>query len=81
MELIEKYEKTKRGIYSGAIGYISPEKDFDFNVVIRSILYNATNHYVSYLVGGGITAYSDPQKEYNECLLKAAAIKEVLTVK
>jgi para-aminobenzoate synthetase component 1 len=78
MELIEQYEKTKRGIYSGAVGYISPEKDFDFNVVIRSILYNATNQYLSYLVGGGITFYSDPEKEYEECLLKAEAIRKVL---
>jgi para-aminobenzoate synthetase component 1 len=78
MELIEEYEKTKRGIFSGAVGYISPEKDFDFNVVIRSILYNATNRYLCYLVGGGITFYSDPEKEYEECLLKADAIKKVL---
>lgn len=78
MELIEQYEKTKRGIYSGAVGYISPDKDFDFNVVIRSILYNAADQYLSYLVGGGITFYSDPEKEYEECLLKAEAIKQVL---
>jgi len=78
MELIEQYEKTKRGIYSGAVGYISPEKDFDFNVVIRSILYNANTKYLNYLVGGGITFYSDPEKEYEECLLKAEAIKKVL---
>ncbi len=78
MELIEQYEKTKRGIYSGAVGYISPEKDFDFNVVIRSILYNAVERYLNYLVGGGITFYSDPEKEYEECLLKADAIKKVL---
>ena len=78
MELIELYEKTKRGIYSGAVGYINPEKDFDFNVVIRSILYNATNQYLCYLVGGGITFYSDPENEYAECLLKATAINKVL---
>jgi para-aminobenzoate synthetase component 1 len=78
MELIERYERTKRGIYSGAVGYISPEKDFDFNVVIRSILYNASNQYLSYLVGGGITSQSDPENEYEECLLKAEAIKQVL---
>ena len=78
MELIEQYEKTKRGIYSGAVGYINPAKDFDFNVVIRSILYNANEQYLSYLVGGGITFYSDPEKEYEECLLKAEAIKKVL---
>ncbi len=78
MELIERYEKTKRGIYSGAVGYIRPEKDFDFNVVIRSILYNASNKYLSYLVGGGITSQSDPEKEYEECLLKAEAMQQVL---
>ncbi len=78
MELIERYETTKRGIYSGAVGYISPGGDFDFNVVIRSILYNAGSQYLSYLVGGGITFYSDPEKEYEECLLKAEAIRRVL---
>ena len=78
MELIERYEKTKRGIYSGAVGYISPEKDFDFNVVIRSILYNSSNKYLSYLVGGGIISQSDPEKEYEECLLKAEAMQKVL---
>lgn len=78
MELIEQYEKTKRGIYSGSIGYIEPNGNFDFNVVIRSIMYNETNRYLSYQVGGGITFYSDPEKEYEECLLKAEAIKKVL---
>jgi len=79
MELIEKYERTRRGIFSGAVGYRTPEGDFDFNVVIRSILYNETNRYVSCQVGSGITFYSDPAKEYEECLLKVEAIKKVLT--
>ncbi len=78
MELIEKYEHTKRGIFSGAVGYITPEKDFDFNVVIRSIMYNQTNKYLSYQVGSGITFYSNAAEEYDECLLKAKAIEEVL---
>ncbi|MBA6152457.1 aminodeoxychorismate synthase component I [Gelidibacter maritimus] len=78
MKIIEDLEETKRGLYSGAIGYFSPTGDFDFNVVIRSILYNAENHYVSYSVGGAITAKSDPQKEYEECLIKAKAMKQVL---
>ncbi len=78
MELIEQYEKTKRGLYSGTVGYFDPNGDFDFNVVIRSILYNAANQYLGYQVGGGITFYSDPEKEYEECLLKAAAIRKVL---
>ncbi len=85
MDLIEQYETTKRGIFSGAVGYISPEGDlptgqagFDFNVVIRSIMYNAATSYLSYKAGSGITFYSDPEMEWEECLLKAAAIKRVL---
>lgn len=76
--LTEQYERTRRGIYSGAVGYITPEGDFDFNVVIRSILYNAADRYLAYLVGGGITFYSNAENEYEECLLKAAAINKVL---
>jgi len=79
MELIERYEKTKRGIFSGAIGYIQPNGDFDFNVVIRSLMYNSSNRYLSFQAGSGITFYSDAEKEYEECLLKAEAIKKVLS--
>lgn len=79
MQLIETYEKTKRGLYAGTVGYISPNKDFDFNVVIRSIQYNQSNSYLSYQVGGGITFYSDAEKEYEECMTKAEAIHQVLT--
>ena len=78
MQIIEALEETKRGLYSGAVGYFSPDNDFDFNVVIRSILYNDTNKYVSYSVGGAITAKSDPLKEYEECLIKAKAMRDVL---
>lgn len=78
MELIEQYEQTRRGIFSGAVGYISPSGDFDFNVVIRSIFYNASSHYLSFMAGSGITFYSDPISEWEECMIKAAAIKEVL---
>jgi para-aminobenzoate synthetase component I len=78
MELIEQYEKTKRGIFSGAVGYIAPGGDFDFNVVIRSILYNALSGYLSFQAGSGITFYSDPEKEWEECMLKAEAIRKVL---
>ena len=79
MELIEQYERTRRGIFSGAVGYVAPDGDMDFNVVIRSILYNESNEYLSYQVGSGITFYSDPKSEYEECLLKASAIKKVLS--
>lgn len=78
MQLIEQYEKTKRGIFSGAIGYLSPEGDFDFNVVIRSILYNASASYLSFQAGSAITFYSDPEGEWEECLLKATAIRQAL---
>ncbi|AXT55951.1 aminodeoxychorismate synthase component I [Aquimarina sp. AD1] len=78
MEIIEKLETSKRGLYSGAVGYFTPEGDFDFNVVIRSILYNEDKRYISYTVGGAITAKSDPDKEYEECLIKAKAMREVL---
>jgi para-aminobenzoate synthetase component 1 len=78
MKLSEKYETTKRGLYSGAVGYISPEKDFDFNVIIRSLQYNKENNYLSYMVGGAITFLSEPDKEYEECLIKALALEEML---
>ncbi len=78
MQLIEQYEKTRRGLYSGAVGYITPEGDFDFNVVIRSILYNAANAYLSFQVGGAIVFDSVPEEEYEECLLKAKAMIEVI---
>ncbi|MFL1011433.1 anthranilate synthase component I family protein [Flavisericum labens] len=78
MNIAESLEESKRGLYSGAIGYFSPKGDFDFNVVIRSILYNQTKKYVSYSVGGAITSKSNPLKEYEECLVKAKAMRTVL---
>lgn len=71
MKLIEKYESTKRGVYSGAVGYFNPNGDFDFNVIIRSLLYNKEKKYLSLTVGSAITNKSIPEKEYEECLLKA----------
>ncbi|AKQ45412.1 hypothetical protein TH63_06805 [Rufibacter radiotolerans] len=78
LELIEQYEKIKRGLYSGSLGYFMPNGDFDFNVVIRSLQYNAQTQYLSFEVGSAITYDSDPEQEYQECLLKAAAITQVL---
>ncbi len=78
MQIIESLEESKRGLYSGSVGYFTPEGDFDFNVVIRSILYNAQKKYISYSVGGAITAGSNPDSEYEECLLKAKAMRAVL---
>ncbi len=78
MKIIETLEETKRGVYSGAVGYFTPDSNFDFNVVIRSILYNHSQQYVSFSVGSAITAKSNPLKEYEECLIKAKAMREVL---
>lgn len=78
MELIEKYEKTKRGLFSGTVGYINPEGNFDFNVVIRSILYNESNQYLSIQAGSAITFKSDAQKEFEECLLKVDAMRQAI---
>jgi para-aminobenzoate synthetase component 1 len=78
MQLIEQYEQSRRGLFSGALGYITPEGDFDLNVVIRSILYNASRRYLSFSTGSAITFYSDPEKEWEECLLKAEAMMKVL---
>lgn len=79
MKIIEELEDAKRGLYSGAIGYFTPTGDFDFNVIIRSILYNSKKKYVSYSVGGAITINSVPEMEYEECLVKANAMNKVLT--
>jgi para-aminobenzoate synthetase component 1 len=78
MKIIDQLEESKRGLYSGALGYFTPDGDFDFNVVIRSILYNQEKRYVSFSVGSAITSLSSPEKEYQECLLKAKAMREVL---
>lgn len=78
MELIENYEDFARGLYSGSIGYISPDGDFDFNVVIRSLFYNKAEDHVAVRVGSAITIKSDAQQEYKECLLKAEKILEHL---
>ena len=79
MKIIEDLEESKRGLYSGTVGYFTPSGDFDFNVVIRSILYDAEKKYLSFSVGSAITAKSFPEKEYEECLLKARAMQFVLT--
>ena len=78
MKLIERYENSLRGVYSGALGYFRPDGDFDFSVVIRTILYNRSNKYLSFSVGSAITSLADPENEYQECLIKAKAMRRVL---
>ncbi|PWH86853.1 aminodeoxychorismate synthase component I [Brumimicrobium oceani] len=78
MQLIEEHETFKRGLYSGSVGYFKPNGDFDFNVIIRSILYNEESNSISCPVGGAITLKSTPEAEYEECMIKVKALKEVL---
>ncbi len=78
MEIIEELENFQRGLYSGSIGYIAPNGDFDFNVVIRSLLYNQTLKTASLSVGGAITIQSNPEEEYEECLVKIQRIMDGL---
>ncbi len=78
MQLIEEHEYSRRGLYSGTVGYIKPNGDFDFNVVIRSLLCNNKKPYIACSVGSAITALCDAEKEYDECLLKAEAVMKAL---
>ena len=78
MQLIEQYENTKRGAFSGAAGYICPNGDFDFNVLIRSLFLNTKKETYSFQAGSAITYDSIPEKEYEECMLKAKAIMELI---
>lgn len=77
MQLIEQYEKSRRELFSGCVGYISPDGDFDFNVVIRSLFYNATSQYLSYQTGGAITSDSIAEQEWEETCLKAKALENI----
>ena len=78
MKLIENHESFKRGIFSGSVGYFAPNGNFDFNVVIRSIQYNADNQMVSLPTGSAITAMCNPTDEWEECELKAKALVQCL---
>jgi len=78
LELIDQYEVAARGLFSGSVGYIKPNGDFDFNVVIRSLFYDEAQYRLSFFAGSGITYLSDPENEYEECLLKTEAIRRVL---
>ena len=78
LNIIEKLEVSKRGLYSGALGYVDPKGNFDFNVVIRSLIYDHKNKYLSFQVGSAITSNSSPEKEYQECLLKAEPMLSIL---
>jgi para-aminobenzoate synthetase component 1 len=76
MEIIEELEPTARSVYTGGLGWIDLAGDMDINIVIRTMLYDRGR--VTYQVGGGIVADSDPEAEYDECLAKGRALAEVL---
>ena len=74
MKYIDELEDFSRGIYAGSIGYIEPNGDFDFNVIIRSLVFNKEDKYLSCAVGGAITILSEPEEEYAECQTKIGKI-------
>jgi len=78
MQLIEETENSRRQLYSGSTGYILPGGDFDLNVIIRTMLYDRKNKYLSFMVGSAITAVCDPEKEYEECIIKASGMVKAL---
>lgn len=81
MELIEHYENFKRGIFSGSIGYITPEGNFDFNVIIRTFLYHQAKQYLSIPVGSAITYDAIAEQEFEECLIKISSLTKALNNK
>jgi len=80
MRLIDQYEAVPRGLYSGSAGYIEANGDFDFSVLIRTILYDTVNEFLSFHTGSALTSLSDPEKEYEECLLKASGMMKALKI-
>lgn len=80
MQLCDRYENSRRGIYAGTVGYFAPNGDFDFNVIIRTLLYNSSSQYLSFHTGGALTIDADAEKEYQECLLKASGILKTLDI-
>ncbi len=76
MKIIRCLEKSSRGLYTGALGYISFGGDMDFSVLIRTLFLEKDK--ISFYVGSGIVADSNPQKEYEETLIKARAMTEAL---
>ena len=76
MEIIDRLERSQRGLYTGSIGYVSLNGDCDFNIVIRTAVYQDGMYRLG--VGGGITWESDPKFEYEETMQKAKAVLEAV---
>lgn len=77
MKHIDAYEDHQRGIYSGCLGYVSPDGDADFNVLIRTLVYCHDTATISYKVGSAITFDSEAEHEYEECLLKGHRLEDI----
>ncbi|MDB5258187.1 MAG: Chorismate binding [Chitinophagaceae bacterium] len=78
MQLIDELEKEDRGLFSGTVGYIQPNGDFDFNVIIRSLLFNEKKGLYKFHAGSAITMASDAELEYQECDVKTLPIRLLL---
>jgi para-aminobenzoate synthetase component 1 len=78
MQLIAEVEAGRRGLFSGSLGFFAPDGSGDFNVVIRTALYDAQKSTLSIRTGSAITALSDPQREWEECELKARSVIDAI---
>lgn len=78
MQLIDEVEDRTRGLFSGALGYFAPDGTGDLNVVIRTVLYNAETGEASLSAGSALTATCEPEREWDECVLKARSVIEAL---
>ncbi len=79
MQFIDDIEEVARGPFSGTVGYMDPEDNFDFNVLIRSIFYNSHTEEIFMEAGSAITSYADAATEYDECLLKITPMITILS--
>jgi para-aminobenzoate synthetase component I len=80
LELIVEYEKNQRNLYSGSIGMIHPDGDFDWNVIIRTLFYDPATQKGSYSVGSAITYASSAEEEFEETLLKAKLLLDTFSI-
>ena len=78
MQLIESAELGTRGLFSGSLGFFAPDGTVDLKVVIRTALFDADQERISLRTGSAITARCEPEREWEECTLKARSVIEAL---
>jgi len=78
MQLIDEAEQGPRGLFSGSLGFFAPDGTGDFNVVIRTLLFDAKTTELSLTTGSAITALCDPEQEFEECEVKARSVIDAL---